>query len=100
MGIFLVVPLAFSAFMPDIGADPFQLSHTPPFDGWPGLIMVSVIALYLYRLASSDASADRDVEDVSGDHNYRQIGQGKSLRKNLSRSGVRNVPAVGFAMGR
>jgi len=56
MGILLAVPLAFSAFMPDIGADPFQLFDTPPFDGWPGLIMVSVIALYLYRLASSDAS--------------------------------------------
>jgi len=56
MGILLAVPLVFSAFMPDIGADPFQLFDTPPFDGWPGLIMVSVIALYLYRLASSDAS--------------------------------------------
>jgi hypothetical protein len=44
--------------------------------------------------------AHRDVEDVSADHNYRQIGQGKSLEVNLSRSGVRNVPAVGFAMGR
>jgi len=44
--------------------------------------------------------AHRDMEDVSADHNYWQIGQGESLEVNLSRSGVRNVPAVGFAMGR
>jgi putative OPT family oligopeptide transporter len=49
MGILLAVPIALSGFWPAIGADPFQLVATPPLGGWPGLAVLTVVALLLYR---------------------------------------------------
>src|SRR5712691_5334331 len=49
MGILLAVPIALSGFWPSIGADPFQLFAAPPLGGWPGLAVLTVVALLLYR---------------------------------------------------
>jgi putative OPT family oligopeptide transporter len=49
MGILLAVPIALSGFWPAIGADPFQLVAAPPLGGWPGLAVLTVVALLLYR---------------------------------------------------
>lgn len=49
MGILLAVPIALSGFWPAIGADPFQIFATPPLGGWPGLAVLTVVALLLYR---------------------------------------------------
>jgi hypothetical protein len=49
MGILLAIPIALSGFWPAIGADPFQLFAAPPFGGWPGLAVLTVVALLLYR---------------------------------------------------
>lgn len=49
MGILLAVPIALSGFWPAIGADPFQVFAAPPLGGWPGLAVLAVVALLLYR---------------------------------------------------
>ncbi|HET6676478.1 MAG TPA: oligopeptide transporter, OPT family [Nitrospiraceae bacterium] len=49
MGIVLALPVALSSQWPFIGSDPFQLYDTPPLGGWPGLLALAAIALFLYR---------------------------------------------------
>ena len=56
MGIVLAVPIAASSVWPAVSADPFKLFEIPPFGGWPGLIAVVIVAVMLYRTASSDPS--------------------------------------------
>jgi len=51
MGIMLAMPIAFAALWPGISADPFTMFAVPPFDGWPGLAMVSIVGFSLYRIA-------------------------------------------------
>ena len=53
MGILLAVPIALSGLWPSMNADPFKLFDTPPLGGWPGLVVVSGVAVMLYRIASS-----------------------------------------------
>lgn len=53
MGILLAVPIALSGLRPSMDADPFKLFDTPPLGGWPGLVVVSGVAVMLYRMASS-----------------------------------------------
>jgi putative OPT family oligopeptide transporter len=49
MGIVLALPVALSSQWPSIGSDPFQVYEVPPFGGWPGLLALAVVALFLYR---------------------------------------------------
>ena len=49
MGIVLALPVALSSQWPSIGSDPFQLYDRPPLGGWPGLLALAAIALFLYR---------------------------------------------------
>jgi len=51
MGIMLAVPIALTALWPSLGADPFTLFDAPPFGGWPGVVIVSLVGAALYRVA-------------------------------------------------
>jgi putative OPT family oligopeptide transporter len=60
MGIVLAAPVALSGRWPGIGADPFQLYEVPPLGGWPGLVALALIGLFLYRSGTDcPPSADR-----------------------------------------
>lgn len=52
MGILLALPIALEALWPGMGADPFALFKQPPFGGWPGLLVVTVVGAALYRIAT------------------------------------------------
>jgi putative OPT family oligopeptide transporter len=56
MGILLAIPIALSSLWPAVSADPFKLFEIPPLGGWPGLIVVTGVAILLYRIASSGRS--------------------------------------------
>ena len=51
MGILLAVPIALAALWPGLSPDPFTLFESPPSGGWPGLLIVAVVGLILYRIA-------------------------------------------------
>lgn len=51
MGIMLAIPMALSGIWPDLAADPFTIFASPPLGGWPGLVMVMLVAWLLYRIA-------------------------------------------------
>ena len=51
MGIMLAVPIALTALWPGLSADPFTLFDVPPFGGWPGLMIVTLVSAALYRVA-------------------------------------------------
>ena len=53
MGIMLAMPIALAALWPGFSADPFTIFAVPPFGGWPGLAMVTVVGFALYRIAVS-----------------------------------------------
>jgi len=55
MGIVLAIPIALNSLWPTMSADPFQVFEVPPLDGWPGLIAVALVAVMLYRTASSSS---------------------------------------------
>ncbi len=50
MGILLALPIAFTTMWPRLGADPFLIFTTPPFGGWPGLAMMFLVGILLYRV--------------------------------------------------
>ena len=50
MGIMLAMPIALAALWPSFSADPFTMFAVPPFGGWPGLAMVILVGLLLYRI--------------------------------------------------
>lgn len=50
-GIVLAVPIALTALWPGLGADPFTLFDAPPFGGWPGLLILSLVGAVLYRVS-------------------------------------------------
>ncbi len=52
MGIMLAIPIALAALWPSLSPDPFTLFASPPFGGWPGLFIVALVGLALYRIAS------------------------------------------------
>jgi hypothetical protein len=52
MGIMLALPIALAALWPGLGADPFTLYQSPPFGGWPGLVIMAMVGAALYRMAS------------------------------------------------
>lgn len=51
MGILLAIPITLAALWPGLSSDPFTAFDSPPFGGWPGLIVVAMVGLALYRLA-------------------------------------------------
>ena len=50
MGIMLAMPIALAALWPGVSADPLAMFAVPPFGGWPGLAMVMLVGLLLYRI--------------------------------------------------
>ncbi|SPP66617.1 OPT family oligopeptide transporter [Nitrospira lenta] len=59
MGIMLAIPIALTALWPGLGADPFTLFDVPPFGGWPGLMIVALVAGALYRVAIGSSKTGR-----------------------------------------
>ena len=51
MGIMLAMPIALSGIRPGLSVDPFAIFASPPLGGWPGLVMVMLVAWLLYRTA-------------------------------------------------
>ena len=51
MGIMLAIPIALAALRPSLSPDPFTLFDSPPFGGWPGLSIVTLVGLALYWIA-------------------------------------------------
>ncbi|MCP9446564.1 MAG: oligopeptide transporter, OPT family [Nitrospira sp.] len=49
MGILLALPVALGTLWPGLGSDPFALFDHPPFGGWPGLLMMALVAGALYH---------------------------------------------------
>ena len=60
MGIVLAAPVALSSQWPSVPADPFQLYEVPPLGGWPGLMALAAIAVFLYRSTASQSSSSVD----------------------------------------
>ena len=50
-GIVLAFPIALTVLWPGLGADPFTLFDAPPFGGWPGLLILSLVGAVLYRVS-------------------------------------------------
>ena len=51
MGIVLAMPIALAALWPSLNTDPFTIFSVPPWGGWPGLVMVTMVGFILYRTA-------------------------------------------------
>jgi putative OPT family oligopeptide transporter len=60
MGIVLAAPVALSSQWPSVPADPFQLYEVPPLGGWPGLMALAAIAVFLYRSTASQSPSSVD----------------------------------------
>ncbi|MGQ0694392.1 MAG: OPT family oligopeptide transporter [Nitrospiraceae bacterium] len=59
MGILLAIPIALAALWPSLSPDPFTLFESPPFGGWPGLFIVAMVGLALYRIARGQRGEGR-----------------------------------------
>ncbi|MDF0644250.1 MAG: oligopeptide transporter, OPT family [Nitrospira sp.] len=57
MGILLAMPIALTALIPGLSADPFTLFDAPPIGGWPGLAIVVLVGAVLYRMAIRPATS-------------------------------------------
>ena len=53
MGIMLAIPIALAALWPGLSPDPFTLFASPPFGGWPGLVIVAMVGWALWTQARS-----------------------------------------------
>ncbi len=51
LGILLAVPIALSGLWPALSGEPFQVFTAPPAGGWPGLVALALIAVWLGRTA-------------------------------------------------
>lgn len=51
VGILLALPIVLSSWSSAFSADMFELFAAPPFGGWPGLLFMVLIALWLGRAA-------------------------------------------------
>ena len=56
MGIMLAIPIALAVLWPGLGPDPFAVFASPPLSGWPGLLIVALVGLILYRIAGNRSS--------------------------------------------
>ncbi|SLM49477.1 Oligopeptide transporter [Nitrospira japonica] len=59
MGILLAMPIALAALIPGLSADPFTLFDTPPIAGWPGLAVIALVGILLYRVATRTGRPER-----------------------------------------
>ena len=59
MGIMLAVPIALTVLWPSLSPDPFTLFDSPPFGGWPGLVVVAMVGSALYRIARGSTRKKR-----------------------------------------
>jgi putative OPT family oligopeptide transporter len=50
-GIMLAIPIALAALGPGLSPDPFSVYEQPPWGGWPGLVIVTMVGGALYRIA-------------------------------------------------
>ncbi len=57
MGIMLAIPIALAALWPGLSPDPFTLFDSPPLGGWPGLVIVAMVGMALYRIGSTRAAS-------------------------------------------
>lgn len=57
VGILLAVPIALSSVWPSLAGDPFQLFADPPLGGWPGLLALALVGLFLVRAAQAAGGA-------------------------------------------
>lgn len=57
MGILLALPIVLATLWPGFSADPFTLFDRPPLGGWPGLVIVMMVGVALYRLATRSLGA-------------------------------------------
>jgi uncharacterized oligopeptide transporter (OPT) family protein len=59
MGIMLAIPIALAALWPSLSPDPFTLFDSPPLGGWPGLVIVAIVGLAMYRIARGSTRKKR-----------------------------------------
>jgi putative OPT family oligopeptide transporter len=52
MGIVLATPIALGAFWPGLSVDPFMLFETAPLGAWPGVVIMTLVAYLLHRIAA------------------------------------------------
>jgi putative OPT family oligopeptide transporter len=55
MGIVLAIPITLGALWPGLSPDPFMLFEAAPAGGWPGVVILTLVAGRLYRIAASPA---------------------------------------------
>lgn len=67
MGIMLAMPIALSGLWPNLASDPFVVFAAPPLGGWPGLVVMMLVAWLLYRQAvgSQDQGRNRTLPPPS-----------------------------------
>lgn len=58
VGILLALPIALSSVWPSLAGDPFQLFADPPLGGWPGLLALALVGLFLVRAAQAAGGAE------------------------------------------
>jgi len=66
MGIMLAMPIALSGLWPDLASDPFSIFASPPMGGWPGLVVMMLVAWLLYRIAVGSRANRRTLTTDSG----------------------------------
>ncbi len=66
MGIMLAMPIALSELWPGLASDPFIMFASPPLGGWPGLVVVILVAWLLYRIAVGSQENRRTLTTGSG----------------------------------
>jgi len=55
VGILLALPIVLGEVSDVFSGDMFEVFGSPPLGGWPGLIVLAVVAVWLYNLASQPA---------------------------------------------
>jgi putative OPT family oligopeptide transporter len=59
VGILLALPIALTGVWPSLSADPFELFEMPPLGGWPGLVALLSIALWMHRTTGTKPTIRR-----------------------------------------
>ncbi|HEY3197783.1 MAG TPA: oligopeptide transporter, OPT family [Nitrospirales bacterium] len=59
MGIALAIPVALSGVWPGLSPDPLMVFEVAPWNGWPGLVMLSGVTVWLYLNAIRSAKTGR-----------------------------------------
>jgi putative OPT family oligopeptide transporter len=59
IGIMLAIPIALPMLWPGLSSDPFTMFTSPPLGGWPGLLIVAMVGIALYRVTQSPGGKKR-----------------------------------------